>query len=226
MLRCDGKVGDPTSPGSRAFRRHGDARLRSCRGALVTPTTSQVDLYWIPLGAGVGGGLVRWSGRAYEAVGALLARRPRCDLYHSALDVRHNGEASAIEMGPVWAKRGDRGVVSEGAVGAPLLGRSRLFRYEVRCWNGGSIPDVAEAVGGPVRVADDPGVARRVLELVAEYPTFTWGRDESSVGEMWNSNSLVAWLLTKAGIDLDSVVPPIGGRAPGWEAGRIVASRT
>ncbi|MDH3249396.1 MAG: hypothetical protein OEQ47_10560, partial [Acidimicrobiia bacterium] len=156
---------------------------------------------------------------------AASARRPRCDLYHSALEVRHEGATTSIEMGPVWAKGGGRGVVSEGAVGFPLLGRSRLFRYEVRCWHGGSIPDVAAAVGGPVRVTDSRDVAGRVLELVPEFPTFTWGRDELSVGEMWNSNSLVSWLLTRAGIGLDTVRPPTGGRAPGWEAGRIVASR-
>ena len=46
-----------------------------------------VDLYWIPLGAGAGGAVVRWSGRLYEAVAAALARRPRCNLFHSALEV-------------------------------------------------------------------------------------------------------------------------------------------
>ena len=197
----------------------------NCLGVMVTATGSRVDLYWIPVGAGAGGEFVRWSGRAYEALTAASARRPRCDLYHSALEVRHEGATTSIEMGPVWAKGGGRGVVSEGAVGFPLLGRSRLFRYEVRCWHGGSIPDVAAAVGGPVRVTDSRDVAGRVLELVPEFPTFTWGRDELSVGEMWNSNSLVSWLLTRAGIGLDTVRPPTGGRAPGWEAGRIVASR-
>ena len=196
-----------------------------CRGAAVTATGSQVDLYWIPVGAGVGGEFVRWSGRAYETLSAAAARRPRCDLYHSALEVLHEGEMSSIDMGPVWANQGDRGVVSVGAVGFPVLGRSRLFRYEVRCWNGGSIPDLAAAVGGPVRVTNSPEVAGKLLELVPEFPTFTWGRDESSVGEMWNSNSLVSWLLTRAGVGLDTVGPPDGGRAPGWEAGRIVASR-
>jgi hypothetical protein len=41
---------------------------------------------------------------------------------------------------------------------------------------------------------------------------------------MWNSNSVVAWLLTRAGIDADAIRPPTGGRAPGWRAG-IVAAR-
>jgi hypothetical protein len=69
-----------------------------------------IDLYWIPLGAGAGGALVRWSGRTYEALTATLRRRPRCDLYHSALEVHLDGVTTAIEMAPVWTKRGERGV--------------------------------------------------------------------------------------------------------------------
>jgi len=86
-----------------------------------------VDLYWIPLGAGAGGAVVRWSGRLYEALAATVARRPRCDLFHSALEIHLDDVTTAIEMAPVWTTRGDRGVVSEGAVGARFLGHSRLF---------------------------------------------------------------------------------------------------
>jgi hypothetical protein len=42
---------------------------------------------------------------------------------------------------------------------------------------------------------------------------------------MWNSNSLIAWLLTRAGIDAQGLEPPTGGRAPGWRAGIDVALR-
>jgi hypothetical protein len=184
-----------------------------------------VDLYWIPLGAGVGGAVVRWSGRLYEALAATVARRPRHDLFHSALVVHVDGVSTAVEMAPVWTKRGDRGVVSEGAVGGRFLGRSRMFRYEVRCWRGGSIPDLAAAVGGPIRVTNDPDIARRVLELVPDFPARTWGRDELSTGEMWNSNSLASWLLARAGLEIHNIGPPPGGRAPGWDAGLVVASR-
>ncbi len=184
-----------------------------------------VDLYWIPVGAGAGGALVRWSGRLYEALVAAIGRRERRDLFHSALEVRVDGTVAAIEMAPVWTKRGERGVVSEGPVGAPVLGRSRLFRYEVRCWIGGSIPDAGEAEGGPIEVANDPDIARRVIELVPDFPTGTWGRDEFGAGEMWNSNSLVSWLLAQAGVELTGVEPPGGGRAPGWHAGLVAAAR-
>ena len=184
-----------------------------------------VDLYWIPLGAGAGGALVRWSGRGYEALAALLARRPRQPLFHSALEVHVDGVTTAIEMAPVWITRGDRGVVVEGPVGARCLGRARWFRYEVRCWRGGAIPDVAAAVGGAARVSADADVARRIVALVPEFPARTWGRDELGAGEMWNSNSLAAWLLARAGVDTGDLAPPSGGRAPGWHAGLVVAAR-
>ncbi|MCC7076933.1 MAG: hypothetical protein IT198_07395 [Acidimicrobiia bacterium] len=186
---------------------------------------ARLELYWIPLGAGAGGSLVRWSGRLYEWLCSRISGRPRLSLLHSALAVRIDGMTTTVEMAPVWVTRGERGVVAEGAVGSRLLGRSRLFRYEVRCWHGGSIPDVAWAVGGPVRIAVEPGTARRILELVPQFPTLVWGRDELHVGDMWNSNSLVSWLLVQARLDLEGLQPPPGSRAPGWEAGVMAASR-
>ena len=182
-----------------------------------------VDLYWIPLGAGAGGALVRWSGRCYEAIAAVIGRRRRQPLFHSALEVHVDGVTTTIEMAPVWITSGERGVVAEGAVGVRALGRWRLFRYEVRCWAGGSIPDAAEAVGGATRISNDASTSRCVLDLVAEVPAATWGRDELGTGDMWNSNSLVSWLLVRAGIPLDGIQPPDGGRAPGWAAGLAVA---
>jgi hypothetical protein len=184
-----------------------------------------VDLYWLPLGAG-GVAAVRWGGRVYEALSARHRRRQRCDIYHSALEVRLDGDRHVIEMAPVWSSRQpDRGVVGEGAVGSPWLGRSRLFRYEVRRWLGGRIPDLAEAVASPQRLGGDPDRARLLLELVPAFPTVTWGRDELGTGEMWNSNSLVAWLLARSGHRVDLIEFPPRGRAPGWSAGLEVARR-
>jgi hypothetical protein len=42
---------------------------------------------------------------------------------------------------------------------------------------------------------------------------------------MWNSNSLISWLLARGGIAVEAVGPPAGGRAPGWRAGLVVARR-
>jgi hypothetical protein len=100
-----------------------------------------------------------------------------------------------------------------------------LFRYELRCWRGGAIPDVAEAVESPVRLTSDPRLAQRLLELVPIVPRPIWGRDELGAGEMWNSNSIVSWLLASSGLEVDAVHPPSGGRAPGWDAGIVVARR-
>jgi hypothetical protein len=96
----------------------------------------------------------------------------------------------------------------------------------VRCWRGGSIPDLGEAVCSPRRLSGDPMVARRLLGLVAAVPTPVWGRDELKAGEMWNSNSVVAWLIASAGVSTDELRPPPGGRAPGWFSGLEVARRS
>jgi hypothetical protein len=182
-----------------------------------------VDLYWLPLGAG--GHSVRWNGRIFEATAAFLDSRERCDLYHSALQVYVAGARFVIEQAPVWREDEERGVVAEGAVGARAFGRLSLFRYEIRCWHDGVIPDIDEAVESPRRLSDDPGCARRLLELVPRVPTPVWGRDELRAGEMWNSNSTISWLVARSGLDVESIPLPHGGRAPGWHAGIVVARR-
>jgi hypothetical protein len=192
---------------------------------LVPVTAWSVDLYWLPLGAG--GHSVRLNGRVFEAVAARVQRRTPCDLYHSALIVTTPDGAYAIEMTPV--PRGDRaarGVVAEGPVGSAAARWLRIFRYEIRCRRGGVIPDLAEAVESPRCLTDERDVAERLLALVPQVPTPTWGRDELRAGEMWNSNSVVSWLLARSGIDIHGVGPPAGGRAPGWSAGLVVAERT
>ncbi len=185
--------------------------------------SAAVDLYWLPLGAG--GHSVRLNGRAYEAVKARMQRRAARNLYHSALVVHVPEGRFVIEQAPSEQGGAERGVVGEGAVGSRWLGRIRLFRYELRCWRDGIIPDVAEAVESPRRLTDDPACARRLLALALEMPTPVWGRDELHAGEMWNSNSVVAWLVVRSGLDADAIRPPSGGRAPGWDAGVVVARR-
>ena len=187
---------------------------------------ASVDLFWLPLGAGDTSHCVRWNGRIFEAFAAGYEHRERCDLYHSALEIHLDGDRFVIEMAPVWGnKEADRGVVCEGAVGHPWLGRSRFFRYEVRRWRGGVIPDVSEAVASPLRLSTNRVQAQQVLELVPAFPSVTWGRDELDTGEMWNSNSLISWLLVGSGHAVGTVAPPVGGRAPGWSAGLVVACR-
>lgn len=186
----------------------------------------RVELYWLPLGAGDNTRCVRTNGRIFEALVAGYEHRDRCDLYHAALMVQRDSDRFAIEMAPVWSTDSPgRGVACEGPVGLRLLGRSRLFRYEVRCRRAGVIPDLAEAVDSPQLVSATRFQAEQILALVPEFPPATWGRDELQTGEMWNSNSLVAWLLSRSGHDMCAIRPPARGRAPGWLAGLTVAGR-
>jgi hypothetical protein len=203
--------------------RAGRARLTLATDAgMTTESESGVDLYWLPLGAG--GHSVRLNGRIFEAVAARLERRPPRDLYHAALEVRTPAGRFVIEQAPVRDGNGaERGVVAEGAVGSRWAGRIRIFRYEVRCWRGGVIPDVDEAVESPQQLTNDPEVAQRLLDLAPHVPTSVWGRDELGAGEMWNSNSIIAWLIARSGLSAESIQPPAGGRAPGWRAGLVVA---
>lgn len=190
----------------------------------VVPSDSWLDLFWLPLGAG--GHVVRWNGRTYERLAAWRERRVPLDLFHAALMLHHEDVTYAIEMGPVWnVSAPNRGVVCEGPVGTRWLGRSRLFRYEVRCWPGGRIPDIAEAVESPVRTTVDPARVQDVLALLRAVPPLTWGRAELGTGEMWNSNSMVSWVLARSGHDMARIKPPRHGRAPGWGAGLVLADR-
>jgi hypothetical protein len=182
-------------------------------------------LHWLPVGAG--GHFVAFNGRVYETIQSRLQHRRPAPLFHAALAVHLHGDAYVIEMGPVWGNDpGDRGVVVEGPVGLRVLGRSRLFRYEVRAWRNGTIDDLAYAVGEPTIISRDPARAADVLSLVRRVPPLTWGRDELGAGEMWNSNSMVAWLLFRSGNDLRTIAPPGGGRAPGWRSGIDLATRS
>ena len=181
------------------------------------------DLYWIPLGAG-GAGYVRFNGRVYEGLKALRERRPACALYHTALEV-HVPEGRFVVENAWPSPDGDvatRGVVFEGPVFNRRLARFRPFRYEVRCWRDGVIPDREHAVK-TVRATEDVERCRRLLDLAASVPAVIWGRDESHTGEMWNSNSVISFLLTWAGFDADSMTPPAGGSVPGWRSGILVA---
>jgi hypothetical protein len=191
----------------------------------VTPQAS-VELYWLPLGAG--GWFVKLNGRIWEVIHALWQRRRPRDLYHTALVVRvPEGRFVVENCWPIPNPDGPaRGVLVEGPVFSRWLGRWRVFRYEVRCWPDGVIADAGEAVASPQLLTGDPGVARRLLGLVRCLPSPVWGRDELRTGEMWNSNSVIAWLLACSGLPTEQIRPPAGGRAPGWQAGLAMAHRS
>lgn len=222
--RAEPNIATIAQTGEAGLPRPADLRREGRRSRPVTQSEPGVDLYWLPLGAG--GHSVRLNGRLFEAVAAQLERRAPCDLYHSALEVHVAEGRYVIEQAPARDRHGsERGVVAEGAVGSRWAGRLRMFRYEVRLWYGGIIPDLDEAVDSPQRLTNDPEVARRVVDLTPRVPTAVWGRDDLAAGEMWNSNSTISWLLARSGLRADAIRPPLGGRAPGWDAGLVAASR-
>lgn len=185
-------------------------------------TADHVDLLWLPVGAG--GHVVVHTSRWWEVLRAHRERRHPSALFHAALDLSVDGTPYVIEMTPAWSgPRGVRGVVASGPVGTRWLGAWRLFRYEVRCWANGTIPDRDLAVGPVQRFALVGGEADALLRRVPEVPTLVWGRDAYGIGDMWNSNSLVAWLLETSGIDAVHLGPPDGGSAPGWASGIAAA---
>jgi hypothetical protein len=190
----------------------------------VMKASAGVDLYWLPLGAG--GRFVAFNGRVYEAILARRDHREPLDIYHTALMVTVPEGRFVVEN--AWpipdANPTARGVTVEGPVWAPALGRFRTFRYEVRRWQGGVIADIAEAIGSPERITTDEGKARAVLTQAEQVPAYVWGRDVLGIGEMWNSNSVISWLLTRAGLPAGELTPPPHGRAPGWVTG-VVAAR-
>ena len=191
------------------------------------PAAAAIDLYWIPLGAG-GNGYVRANGRIYEAVVARREGRHPLELYHTALIVSVAGRRHVLENAwpsPDADGRAARGVVLEGPVFGRRIARFRPFRYEVRCWADGTIADVDAAIDSPQRLSVDPVEATELLSLARWVPPLVWGRDETNTGEMWNSNSVIAWLLASTKPNLADVDPPVGGRAPGWKAGVIAATR-
>jgi hypothetical protein len=100
-----------------------------------------------------------------------------------------------------------------------------VLRYELRRWRDGIIPDVDAAVASPQRLTDDLRRARSLLDLVGSVPRLVWGRDEIGTGEMWNSNSVISWLIARSGLPADVISPPAGGCAPGWDAGLVTARR-
>lgn len=92
------------------------------------------------------------------------SRRRPLALYHTALQVQVLEGRYVLET--MWPSPdvdiGSRGVVAEGPVGDERLARWRTFRYEVRRWRNGLLPDADAdaAVGGPQRVSGNLEQAR------------------------------------------------------------------
>ncbi|HEU4319637.1 MAG TPA: hypothetical protein VFS66_06110 [Acidimicrobiia bacterium] len=186
----------------------------------------RIVLHWIPVGAG-GNGAVTLNARLYERVHAWHDRRPARTLLHTALEIYVDGTHTVVEC--AWPSPNSdtqsRGVVGEGPVFARWLGRFRPFRYEIRFWKDGLISDRAYATDVTELVADRE-IVMQARDWVSRVPLSTWGRDDLDVGDMWNSNSVVAYVLAGAGFDVIELASTVAGRAPGLLAGVVAAGRT
>lgn len=187
--------------------------------------SSRIVLWWLPVGAGAPTRISQVTSGWWERLEAKRDQRAPQQLFHTALEVFTGTERFVIEVAPEWSDPHirERGVIARGPVGIQWLGRSKLFRYEVRCWPNGELSDRSWAVGGPVTVSRSDDNVRALLQHIERAPVLTWGRTVHPTGDMWNSNSLVSWLLEMSGIDASKLHPPANGRAPGWDAGVALA---
>jgi len=125
------------------------------------------------------------------------------------------GPQVASQPEPTHAPRPSPAPAAGALAGVPLRGALLAGGGDRRRRRGGASPQ---------RLSGDPAVARRLLGLVPALPRPVWGRDELGTGEMWNSISVIAWLLARSGLPADAIHPPPGGRAPGWQAGLAAAA--
>jgi hypothetical protein len=175
-----------------------------------------VDLHWIPTGAGT---QIARNMKAYEWLAATLARRPRVVLCHAALKVELDGRHYTMELTPVTPHKDVIPAPVTGPVGARFAARFRIFRYQLCTVECPALPDEEWTIGEPVRVAPDGATAERIFEAAAVVPPYVWGRRVPGTTEMWTSNSVISWLLRRAGIEAANITLPAGTRAPGWRAG-------
>lgn len=173
-------------------------------------------VWWSAVGDGAP--VARHASAWWERAVAAREHRAPETLVHAMLEVVVDGDAWVVEMAPTWGRgaAAPRRVVVVGPVGSALLAWCPVFRYEVRVAPGVADRGAAVAVGDELRTTGD------LLGGLAHVPLRTWGRDEARDGDMWTSNSVVAWLLVRAGLEPPG--PPPGYRAPGWAAG-VAAAR-
>ncbi|MEO8540744.1 MAG: hypothetical protein ABI577_13475 [bacterium] len=177
-----------------------------------------VDLYWLPVGAGKLSPPRKWSLWLWEALDAATHRRARKRLLHAALKlVDLAGTTFTVELMPDFLP-GTVPPAMTGSVGFSAAGRWRFFRYRLSCEPVERLPDEEWAVQSPSRLGDG-NLANTILALAPTAPPYVWGLRAKGTREMWTSDSAISWLLIRAGVSLDGIGPPAGGRAPGWSAG-------
>ena len=219
----------PVHASTQSAQRASSTELCSDRGDAAchrkpTPRSTCTGCRWAPAATPCA-----LNGKVFEAVAAWLDRRDRRDLYHSALEVQRAGGTVRDRAGAGAgerrrrARRRRRGRRRQHAAARPLP-RSSATRSGAGAT--GCIPDVGEAVESPRRLSDDPDCARRLLELVpagadARLGPRRAGRRRDVELELDSSPGS----SRAAGSTSRRSRRPRGGRAPGWQAGIVIARR-
>ena len=110
---------------------------------------ARVDLYWLPLGVGdIRCGSTDASTRPWRrgwsagqcAISTTLRSRYTC---------RRDGSSSNRHRFVIPERARSEALSPAAPSGRRWAGHFRIFRYEVRCWRDGVIPDIVEAVASP-----------------------------------------------------------------------------
>ena len=179
---------------------------------------SGIDLYWLPLGAG--GHSVRLNGLVFEAIAARLAAPgpPTSTTRRSRSTCRRDGRDRA---GAGVGRERRPGRRRRGSVGTRAAGRFRLFRYEVRRWRDGVIPDLAEAVESPRRLSDDRDLRAAVARARAGVADASLGSRRAAHGRDVELELAHLLAVVRSGLDVDSIrlpragAPRLARRGPG-----------
>ena len=161
------------------------------------------------------------NGKAYEALSAAFERR-RLTSTMPDFEVRLGDGSFVIEVAPSPDAACRPGRRRRRPCWQPLRRCPTALPLRGPLLVGRSDPDVDEAVASPCACLM---IQRPLIACSSSYPPSrhsVWGRDELQTGDMWNSNSVISWLIARAHLLVDVALPP-HGRAPGWAAGIRVA---
>lgn len=140
----------------------------------------------------------------HAALEVQVPEKPECPIYVVELNDFISDPDEALRKGQLL--RGDASVNPSG------LGSDA---YGIRKWRNGTVEDgqdPAVAHAGRRILSTDCNTARRLLDLVGSIPT-------NNYSPTWTSNSIVAWLLEKVGLNPAGLDPPVHGLVPSWEHG-------
>jgi hypothetical protein len=164
--------------------------------------------------------------KGWERLRALKAGRSPRELLHVALEVQLDSSTKfVIELVPAGfgPARTSTGVVGNGPILSRALGWMRMFQYEIRRWKNGVVEAKDKSTRPPSTYVITRDQALQIIDGASRAPRHPWGQDVLGNGDMWNSNSLVSFVLVSAGMDPAAIEPPASADWPGWDTGVALA---